>query len=41
MTHDGGIHIDDALALLDQPMVEPLTIPLDVIVLRVFLYRVA
>ncbi len=41
MAHDGGIHIDHAMPFLDQPIVEPLMIPLDVIMLRVFLNRVA
>ena len=41
MADDGGIHVDDALLLLDQPIVESLMIPLNVIVLGVFLYRAA
>ena len=36
MTHNGGIHVDDNLRRLDQPIVESLMISLDVIVLRVF-----
>ena len=38
MANDGGIHVDHARQFLDQPIVEPLMISLDVIVLRVFLY---
>jgi hypothetical protein len=41
MADDGGIHVDHARRFLDQPIVEPLMIPLDVVVLRVFLHRVA
>jgi len=41
MTHNGGIHVDDALALLEQPIAESLMIPLDVIMLRVLSYSVA
>jgi len=33
MTDDGGIHFHHALPFLDQPIVEPLMIPLDVAVL--------
>jgi len=38
---DGGIHVDHARWFLDQPIVEPLMIPLDVVMLRVFLYSMA
>jgi hypothetical protein len=38
MADDGGIHVDDVLRLLDHPIVEPLMVPLDVVVLRVFLH---
>jgi hypothetical protein len=41
MTHNGGIHVDDAWLFLDQPIVEPLMIPLNVVVLRVFLHSMA
>jgi hypothetical protein len=34
MADDGGIHVDHALPLLDQPTVEPLMIPLDVLLQR-------
>jgi hypothetical protein len=37
MADDGGIHVDDALRLLDQPVVESLMIPLDVVMRRIFL----
>ena len=40
MTHNGAIHVARALPLLDQAIVEPLMIPLDVIMLRVFLHSV-
>jgi hypothetical protein len=41
MADDGGIHVDHARRFLDQPIVEPLMITLDVVMLRVFLHRVA
>jgi len=41
MADDGGIHIAHALPLLDQPITDPLMIPLDVIMRRVLLYSVA
>jgi len=41
MADDRAIHLDHALRLLDQPIAEPLMIPLNVIMLRVFLHRVA
>jgi hypothetical protein len=41
MADDGGICVNHGLPLLDQPIAEPLMIPLDVVMLRVFLYRVA
>ena len=40
MTHNGVIHVARALPLIDQAIVEPLMIPLDVIMLRVFLHSV-
>ncbi len=36
-----GIHVDHCVPFLDQPIVEPLMIPLNVIVLHVFLNSVA
>ena len=33
-----GIHVDHAVPLLDQPITETLMIPLNVIMLRVFLH---
>jgi len=41
MADDGGIHVDHARRFLDRPIVEPLMIALDVVVLRVLLYSVA
>jgi hypothetical protein len=41
MADDGGIHINRAARLLDQPIVESLMIPFDVIVLGVFLHSMA
>jgi hypothetical protein len=41
MADDGGSHVDPARRFLDQPIVDPLMIALDVIVLRVLLYSVA
>ena len=41
MADDGGTHVDDALPLLDQPVVESLMISLEVVMLRVFLHGVA
>jgi hypothetical protein len=41
IAHDGGIHIYHARPLLDQPIAAPLMILLDVVVLCVFLHRVA
>jgi len=37
MTHNGGIHVDDNLRRLDQPIVESLMISLDWVMLGVFL----
>jgi hypothetical protein len=41
MADDRSIHVDQAWQFLDQPVVEPLRIPLDVVMLRVFLQRAA
>ena len=41
MTHDGGIHVDHAMPFLDQPVVESLMIPLDVVMLGVFPHSMA
>ncbi len=41
MADDRRIHVDHAWQFLDQPVVEPLMIPLNVIMLRVFLHSVA
>ena len=41
MADDRRIHVDHAQQFLYQPVVEPLMIPLNVIMLRVFLHRVA
>ena len=41
MARNGRIHIDDDLLILDQPIVEPLMISLKVIMLSVFLHRLA
>ncbi len=38
MADDGEIHIGHARRFLDQPIVESLMIPLDVVMLRVFLH---
>ena len=38
---NSGIHIDCAVPFLDQSIVEPLMIPLYVVMLRVFLHSVA
>jgi len=41
MADDRRIHVDHAQQFLYRPVVEPLMIPLNVIMLRVFLHRVA
>jgi len=41
MAHNGRIHLDYTLRLLDQPIVEPLMIPLNVIMLHEFLHGAA
>jgi hypothetical protein len=41
MADDRRIHVDHAWQFLDQPVVEPLMIPLDVVMLRGFLHRAA
>ena len=41
MTLNNQTHVDHTLSRLDQPILEPLMIPLDVIMLRVFLHSVA
>jgi hypothetical protein len=41
MADDGGIHVDHARRFLDQLIIEPLMIPLSVIMLRVLLHSVA
>jgi hypothetical protein len=41
MMVDSRIHVDHTARLLDQRIVEPLMVPLDVIVLRAFLHSVA
>lgn len=41
LAHDSGTHVDHARRFLDQLIVEPLMIPLDVVVLCVLLHRVA
>jgi len=38
MTLDSGIHVDHAGTLLDQPIIEPLMIPLEVMMLGVLLH---
>jgi len=38
---NSGIHIDCAVSFLDQPIVEPLVLPLGVVTLRVLLHGVA
>jgi hypothetical protein len=41
MALNSGVHADHTVRLLDQPIVEPLMIPLNVIMLRVFLHSMA
>jgi len=41
MAVDFGVHIDCAAPSFDKPIIESLMIPPEVIMLRVFLYRVA
>jgi hypothetical protein len=41
MADDRRIHVDHTCQFPDQPVVEPLRIPLDVVMLRVFLHRAA
>jgi hypothetical protein len=41
MALDSGIHVDQAVPLLDQPILESLVIPLDVVMRCIFLHRVA
>jgi len=41
MTHNGRIHVDHALTVLNQPIVESLMVSLDVVVICVFLHYAA
>lgn len=41
MAHNSRIHVAHTVRLLDQPIVEPLLIPLDVVMLRVLLHSAA
>jgi len=41
VTHNGGIHVDHAEPLLNQPIVESLMVSFEVIMLCVFLHSVA
>jgi hypothetical protein len=41
MALNSGVHADHTVRLLDQPVVEPLMVPLNVILLRVFLHSMA
>ena len=41
MALNSGIHVDHSMPFLDQLIVESLMIPLDVVMLRLLLHRVA